>query len=69
MVEQVDDFLVQKLITPITLGEYFPLEFFDGGMMISTHVVMPQNPLQEHDSHFTPQARRLKVEMIQTFIL
>ena len=25
----MDDILVQKLITPITLGEYFPLNFFD----------------------------------------
>ena len=31
--------------------------------------VTPQNPLQGHDGHFTPQAQRLKVEMIQTFVL
>ena len=36
---QVDDLLVQKLITPITLEEYFSLEFFDRGMMTSTHIV------------------------------
>ena len=29
---QIDDLLVQKLITPITLGEYFPLGFFGGGI-------------------------------------
>ena len=28
-----------------------------------TLLVMPQNPLQGHDDHFTPQAQRLKVEM------
>ena len=31
--------------------------------------IMPQNPLQGHDSHFTPQAKRLKVEKTQTFVL
>ena len=36
---QVDDFLVQKFITPITLGEYFPPEFFNKWMVTSTHVV------------------------------
>ena len=36
---QVDDLLVQKLITPITLGEYFPLKFFNKGMVTSTHMV------------------------------
>ena len=36
---QIDDLLVQKLITPITLGEYFPLRFFDKRVTISTHMV------------------------------
>ena len=36
---QIDDLLVQKLITPITLGEYFPLGFFDKNVTISTHMV------------------------------
>ena len=36
---QVDDLLIQKLITPITLGEYFPPEVVDRGMMTSTHMV------------------------------
>ena len=31
--------------------------------------VIPQNPLQGHDSHFTPQTQRLKVETTQTFVL
>ena len=31
--------------------------------------VTPQNLLQGHDSHFTPQAQRLKVETTQTFVL
>ena len=31
--------------------------------------VTPQNPLQGHDGHFTPQAQRLKMETVQTFIL
>ena len=30
---RVDDLLVQKLITPITLEEYFPQEFFNRGMV------------------------------------
>ena len=36
---QIDDLLVQKLITPITLGEYFPLRLFDKRVTISTHMV------------------------------
>ena len=31
--------------------------------------VTPQNLRHGHDGHFTPQARRLKVETAQTFIL
>ena len=31
--------------------------------------VMPQNLLQEHDSHFAPQTQMLKVETTQTFVL
>ena len=30
---------------------------------------MPQNVLQGHNSHFTPQAQKFKVETIQTFVL
>ena len=30
---QVDDLLVQNLITPITLGEYLPPKFFNRGMV------------------------------------
>ena len=30
---QIDDLLVQKLITPITLGEYLPPKFFNRGMV------------------------------------
>ena len=30
---QVDDLLVQNLITPITLGEYLPSKFFNRGMV------------------------------------
>ena len=41
---------------------------WENGPMVGDSV-MPQNPLQGHDSHFTPQARRLKVKTIQTFIL
>ena len=36
---QIDDILVQKLITPITLGEYFSLGFFDKMVTILTHMV------------------------------
>ena len=31
--------------------------------------VMPQNPLQGHDDHFTPQAQRLKMETTQTLLV
>ena len=36
---------------------------------LSRRYVMPQNPLQGHDNHFTPQTRRLKVKTTQIFIL
>ena len=36
---QVDDLLGQKLITPVTLGEYFTPDFFNRGMITSTHMV------------------------------
>ena len=39
MIVQIDDLLIQKLITPITLGEYFPLGFFNKRVTISTHIV------------------------------
>ena len=44
---QVYDLLVQKLITPITLEEYFPPKFFDRGMMTSTHMVSCYETLEE----------------------
>ena len=36
---QIDELLIKKLITLITLGEYFPLGFFDKGVTVSTHIV------------------------------
>ena len=39
VIVHVDDFLIQKLITPITLGEYFPLGFFNKKVVTSTHMV------------------------------
>ena len=39
MIVQIDNLLIQKLITPITLGEYFPLGFFDKRVTISIHMV------------------------------
>ena len=47
---QVDDLLVQKVITPITLGEYFPLEFFNKRMVTSTHMVSCHEILKENES-------------------
>ena len=39
MIVQRDDLLIQKLITPITLEEYFPLGFFYKRVTVSTHIV------------------------------
>ena len=39
VIVQIDDLLVQKLITPITLEKYFPLGFFDKRVAVSTHMV------------------------------
>ena len=36
---QINDLLVQKLITPVTLGEYFPLGFFGKRVTVLTHMV------------------------------
>ena len=47
---QVDDLLIQKLITPITLGEYFPLEFFNRRMVTSTHMVSCHEISEEDES-------------------
>ncbi|KAL6331418.1 hypothetical protein AAG906_011356 [Vitis piasezkii] len=47
---QVDDLLVQKLITPITLGEYFPPKFFNKGMVTSTHMVSCQETSEKDES-------------------
>ena len=46
---QVDDFLVQKFITPITLGEYFPPGFFNKGMVTSTHMVFCHDISKENE--------------------
>ena len=42
--------MVQKLITPITLGEYFPPEFFNRGMVTSTHMVSCHETSEEDKS-------------------
>ena len=39
LIIQIEDLLVQKLITLITIGEYFTLGFFDKMVTISTHMV------------------------------
>ena len=41
--------MVQKLITPITLGEYFPLGFFDKRVTISTHMVSCNETSKEEE--------------------
>ena len=46
---QVDNFLVQKLITPVTLGEYFPLEFFNRRIMTSTYMVSCHKNSEEYE--------------------
>ena len=46
----VDDLLVQKLITPITLGEYFPPKFFNKGMVTSTHMVSCHETSEKDES-------------------
>ena len=46
---QVDDLLVQKLIIPITLEEYFPQDFFNRGMVTSTHMVSYHEILKEDE--------------------
>ena len=47
---QVDDLLIQELITPITLGKYFSLKFFNRGMVISTHMVSCHKTSEEDES-------------------
>ena len=47
MIVQVDDLLVKKLITPITLEEYLPLEYFNRKMITSTHMVSYHETLVE----------------------
>ena len=47
---QVEDLLVQKLITPITLEEYFPQEFFNRGMVTSTHMISYHEISKEDES-------------------
>ena len=41
--------MVQKFIIPITLGEYFPPEFFNKGMVTSTHMVSCHEILEEDE--------------------
>ena len=50
MIVQVDDLLVKKLITPITLREYLPLECFNRKMITSTHMVSCHETLVENRS-------------------
>ena len=44
---QNGDLLVQKLITSVTLGEYFPPDFFNRRMITSTHMVFSHETLVE----------------------
>ena len=46
---QIDDLLVQKFITLITLEEYFILEFFNKGMVTSTHMVSCHETSEEDE--------------------
>ena len=46
---QVDDLLIQNLITLVTLGEYFTPDFFNKGMMTSTHMVSCHETSEEHE--------------------
>ena len=39
MILQVDELLVQNLITPITLEVYFPLGLFNKRIITTTHIV------------------------------
>ena len=39
-----------KIITPITLEEYFPLGFFDKRVMVSTHMVSSNETSKEEGS-------------------
>ena len=41
--------MIQTLITPITLGEYFPLGFFDKKVAISTHMVSCNETSKEEE--------------------
>ena len=41
--------MVQKLITPVTLGEYFPLEFFNRRIMTSTYMVSCHKNSEEYE--------------------
>ena len=47
VIVQIDNLLIQKLITLITLGEYFPWRFFDKNVTISTHIVSCNETLKE----------------------
>ena len=50
VIVHVDDLLVQKLITLITLGEYFPPKFLNRGMATSTHMVSCHEISEEDES-------------------
>ena len=66
---QVDNLLVQKLITPVTLGEYFPLEFFNRWMMTSTHMVSchenseEDEPSEDEESALGTKSSKTKEEI------
>ena len=57
--------MVQKLITPITLGEYFPLEFFNRGMVTLTHMVSCHENSNE-DELSEDEENTLGIESIKT---
>ena len=66
---QVGDLLVQKLITPITLEEYFPQEFFNRGMVTSTHMVSyhetseEDEPSEDEESALGTKSSKTKEEI------
>ena len=60
--------MVQKLITPITLEEYFPPKFFDKRMMTSIHMVSCYETLEnvglseDEASALSAKSRKAKEE-------
>ena len=65
---QVDDLLVQKLITPVTLREYFSPKFIDRGMMTATHMVFyhetskEDRPSEDEESVLSTKSSKTKEE-------